>query len=124
MQIRYSKQREIIYDLLKGTKSHPTAEWIYKRAREKDASISLGTVYRNLKFLCDTGRAVAINTSDSKVHYDACIDCHGHFVCDACGKIYDFNLNFTPPTELKDKGFEVKKECSVFYGTCANCLKN
>ena len=124
MQIRYSKQREIIYDLLKSTKSHPTAEWIYEKARERDASISLGTVYRNLKFLCETGRAVAINTSDSKVHYDACIDCHGHFVCDGCGKIYDFNLNFIPPTELKEKGFEVNRECSVFYGTCANCLKN
>lgn len=123
MQVRYSKQREIIYEILASTKSHPTAEWIYERARERDSSISLGTVYRNLKFLCDRGKAIAINTSDSKVHYDACVGCHGHFVCDTCGKIYDFCLDFAPPKELDEQGFLVKSESCVFYGSCANCLK-
>ena len=123
MQVRYSKQRELIYSLLKNTKSHPTAEWIYEKAREKDSTISLGTVYRNLKFLCETGKAIQLETVDSKVHYDACTDCHGHFVCETCGKIYDFDLQFNPPESLSNGGFKVKRERRVCYGTCPNCKK-
>ena len=126
MQIRRSKQRDLISAVLKSTCSHPTAEWIYERAREKDATISLGTVYRNLKFLCDCGEAMALETADKKIHYDGCVNNHRHFICNDCGTIYDLApTTVEEPEELLAKGFSVVRESCVYYGTCQNCkVKN
>ena len=126
MHIRRSKQRDLISAVLKSTCSHPTAEWIYERAREKDATISLGTVYRNLKFLCDCGEAMALETADKKIHYDGCVNNHRHFICNDCGTIYDLApTTVEEPEELLAKGFSVVRESCVYYGTCQNCkVKN
>ena len=126
MQIRRSKQRDLISAVLKSTCSHPTAEWIYERAREKDATISIGTVYRNLKFLCDCGEAMALETADKKIHYDGCVNNHRHFICNDCGTIYDLApTTVEEPEELLAKGFSVVRESCVYYGTCQNCkVKN
>ena len=126
MQIRRSKQRDLISAVLKSTCSHPTAEWIYERAREKDATISLGTVCRNLKFLCDCGEAMALETADKKIHYDGCVNNHRHFICNDCGTIYDLApTTVEEPEELLAKGFSVVRESCVYYGTCQNCkVKN
>ena len=113
MQLRRSKQRDLICAVLKSTCSHPTAEWIYERAREKDPTISLGTVYRNLKILCDMGQAIALETADKRVHYDGCVNNHRHFICNKCGKIYDLQqMPVENPQELLDKGFAYECFCT------------
>ncbi len=126
MQTRRSKQRDLISDILKSTRSHPTAEWIYEQARKKDNTISLGTVYRNLRLLCDLGQAIALETADDKVHYDGCVANHRHFVCQTCGKIYDLEPSpIETPQELLQRGYTVSRESCVYYGICNDCqIKN
>ncbi|MGN0709492.1 MAG: transcriptional repressor, partial [Anaerovoracaceae bacterium] len=46
--MKYSKQKQLIYDIVKSTDTHPTADWIYNKAREKMPNIGVATVYRNL----------------------------------------------------------------------------
>ena len=122
MQVRSSKQRNLIRDILKSTCSHPTAEWIYEQARKQDPTISLGTVYRNLKFLCDTGEATALETADKKIHYDGCVNNHRHFICNKCATIYDLAPSeVEKPQELLSVGFTVERESCVFYGCCNDC---
>ena len=41
----------LILKILRDTKSHPTADWIYNEVRKEIPDISLGTVYRNLRLL-------------------------------------------------------------------------
>ena len=53
--MRYSKQRELIQDIVQETNSHPTAYWIFNKAKRKISNISLGTVYRNLNKLNKDG---------------------------------------------------------------------
>ena len=101
MQIRYSRQRELIREILMSTKSHPTAEWIYEKAREQDPTLSLGTVYRNLKFLCEQGEAIALETADKCIHFDGNINNHRHFICNECGRVYDLSES------------EVEKPCEL-----------
>ncbi len=126
MQIRRSKQRDLISDILKSTRSHPTAEWIYEQARKRDNTISLGTVYRNLRLLCDLGQAIALETADYKVHYDGCVANHRHFVCQNCGKIDDLEPSpVETPQELFERGYTVFRESCVYYGICNDCqIKN
>ena len=55
---RYSRQRELIYQALRDTKEHPTADMIYQALRPEHPTLSLGTVYRNLNVLSSDGRIV------------------------------------------------------------------
>ena len=52
---RNSKQRQLILDTLRSVHNHPTAEDVFQMVREKNPTISLGTVYRNLNLLVDNG---------------------------------------------------------------------
>ena len=47
---------------LMSTTEHPTADTVYLHVREEFPHISLGTVYRNLNLLADTGEAAVSYT--------------------------------------------------------------
>ena len=89
---RYSRQRELIYEALRQTEQHPTAEMIYQWLKPANPSLSLGTVYRNLNLLADEG---AIRRMAFPVErYDAKTMPHPHFCCDQCGAVYDLHLPY------------------------------
>ena len=48
MYLRYSKQRTLILKIVRSTHSHPTAYWVYNKAKKIMPKISKGTIYRNL----------------------------------------------------------------------------
>ena len=61
--MRFSQQRETVKNIVRGTNSHPTAEWVYTQTKKVIPNISLGTVYRNLKTLQETGQINIIPVS-------------------------------------------------------------
>lgn len=87
--MRYSKQREQILAILRSTKCHPDAEWIYFKVKEIMPKISLGTVYRNLKELVDSGIIDSVETEQKVIRYDADTSPHAHFICEKCGEVKD-----------------------------------
>lgn len=123
--MRYSTQRGIILNIIKGRCDHPTADMIYASCREIDPNISLGTVYRNLKLLSDNGEIDTLETVDKKLHYDGNTNTHVHFICKKCGKIVDLFIKPNVPKELENLGVTVTNEKCVYYGECAECkIKN
>ena len=52
--MNYSRQRETVYDVLRSTKDHPSADWIYGECKKIIPNIGLATVYRNLEQLDST----------------------------------------------------------------------
>ena len=121
--MRYSRQRELIANMLKNRKDHPTADMIYASAREIEPNISLGTVYRNLKQLSEEGTILTLETQDKKIHYDGNVSRHSHFLCDKCGKIIDLFQPAETPKELNQLGLVVSSEKCVYYGICPDCQK-
>ena len=121
--MRYSRQRELITDIIKGRCDHPTADMIYNSAREIDPNISLGTVYRNLKLLTDEGVIITLETQDKRLHYDGDISRHSHFICEDCGKIIDLFKPSKAPDEITELGLMVTGEKCIYYGNCQNCQK-
>lgn len=116
---RYSRQREEILKIVMGTKTHPTADWVYEEARRSIPNISLGTVYRNLNLLADEGVIMRIVLDDGKVRFDGNSDDHHHFICNDSGKVYDIESSFSQ--ELIDKLYQQTgmkaTGCKVeFYG--------
>ena len=86
--MRYSKQREVVYHIVVNTNSHPTADWIYQKSKKKIPNISLGTVYRNLKSLQESGQIKALYTGNA-VRYDGNISNHNHLECTECNELVD-----------------------------------
>ena len=119
--MRYSRQRELIIEIIKGRKDHPTADIIYYSARQLEPNISLGTVYRNLKQLADDGVILTLETEDKRLHYDGDTSRHSHFVCNGCGKIIDLFKPASVPNEIEEAGLRVTGEKCVYYGLCGNC---
>lgn len=122
--MKYSKQREALLELLHQTKTHPTADWIYHELRKTFPSISLATVYRNLKQLAQSGDIIRLETGLGSEHYDACTENHYHFICSHCGRISDLKLEpFSSMNKLAEEssGCRIEKHSLVFYGVCAEC---
>lgn len=120
---RYSKQREVINNILKGTKAHPSAAEVYEKAREEIPNISLGTVYRNLDSLSHDGEAQAFTVGDI-AHFDGNIAPHPHFYCQKCGKVTDLECDMRKLLSLMEglEGCEVDTETVLFSGVCRACL--
>ncbi len=120
-QIRYSKQREQILEYLQSTTAHPDADTIYSALKEKDSSVSIATVYRNLAFLSSRGEILKIDAGNSKTNYDGNISDHQHFVCTQCGKIEDIILTASVPENFAHGN--VERISIIYYGTCNKCAK-
>ena len=124
--MKFSHQRALIKEILKGRSDHPTADMVYAAARLREPSISLGTVYRNLTMLADNGIILRLTGYD-KDHFDGDIRPHGHFFCEKCKKIHNV---FTASSDAYVKKAEDELGCEVsginvsIRGICAECAKN
>lgn len=118
--MRYSRQREHILKIIKGRTDHPTADMIYETARSEYPTISIGTVYRDLKVLEKGKQVLTIETTDTRLRYDGNVEPHCHFICNRCQTIYDIFEMPSYPDALSETGTVEEAKC-VFYGVCKNC---
>ena len=80
--------RELLLDLVRRSDEHPTADAVFMQARSRVPSISLTTVYRNLRRLVADGR-LRERLFDGVSRFDAHLAEHAHVVCTECGAIVD-----------------------------------
>jgi Fe2+ or Zn2+ uptake regulation protein len=114
-----------VYETVKNTYSHPTADWIFERVRHRLPKVSLGTVYRNLGVLKEEGLVNEIYGNDRRAHFDADTSPHAHFICEVCDQIVDVrDAKAIDWRTLKDLvGCEVIEQKVVFSGRCAACRR-
>ena len=122
---RYSRQRELIYEALRQTEQHPTAEMIYQWLKPANPSLSLGTVYRNLALLSDLGEIMKITTDGGADRFDGNATRHHHFICTKCHRVMDLDMPSI------DGIMETAQQCCTgkiqnyvthFYGICGDCI--
>ncbi len=101
--VRHSTQREVIYETLKNTTSHPDVDAIYKEVKRRLPDIGVATVYRNLKMLVAAGKVNTLETTRNCIHYDADVSNHSHFICSECGKIQSCFKEYGRPGKIKCK---------------------
>ncbi len=123
--MRFSKQRDLILNIVQGTRSHPTADWVYGEVRKEFPNVSLGTVYRNLGQLVDNKSLLAINI-DGTIHYDAFLDDHQHFQCKTCNNIYDIDISIKDfVSQIESKTNHKIDGCQIhLVGICKDCQNN
>ena len=122
---RYSKQRELVLKTVMDNLIHPTAQEIYNMTREKDPTISMGTVYRNLNLLAEQGKILRIKVPGGADRFDGTIAPHNHAVCTRCGMVMDYDYSFDDLNRalLEKSGFKCEELNITVRGTCKNCLE-
>ena len=124
-KLRYSHQREMIYQYLMGTHEHPSAEMVYDALRDEIKGLSLGTVYRNLRLLEDLGKVRRVASLNGTERYDACCGDHVHFICQSCGTVHDIaeaELEQVRGAINLPEGYQLGQLNLTISGLCPECL--
>jgi len=122
---RSTAQPRLLLDLIHQADGHLDADELYRRAREQGSSISLSTVYRNLKLFKDLALIEERHFVEEHHHYEAkVVTEHHHLVCLGCGEVVEFK---SPLTENMKRNVGRRKEFLVtnaeihLMGYCSRC---
>ncbi|AJS60111.1 peroxide-responsive transcriptional repressor PerR [Paenibacillus sp. IHBB 10380] len=122
--VRITPQRHAILDYLMESMSHPTADEIYRALEPKFPSMSVATVYNNLKMFMESGMVRELTYGDDSSRFDANVTDHYHVICEKCGKIEDFMYPSLESVEHEAElatGFKIKGLRMELYGVCQVC---
>ncbi|MBO2945506.1 peroxide-responsive transcriptional repressor PerR [Paenibacillus sp. F411] len=122
--VRITPQRHAILSYLVESMCHPTADDIYRALEPKFPSMSVATVYNNLKMFIEAGMVRELTYGDNSSRFDANVSDHYHVICECCGKIEDFSYPTLSDVEHqaeKNTGFQVKGHRMELYGVCTCC---
>jgi len=117
-------QRQVIYEALMSLPGHPSPESVYGKVRQKVPSISLGTVYKNIRTFLESGIVTEVSVHHGSLRVEANHRPHHHFVCVECKSILDLPEDEFAPVRLRHKlppGFQVQKFVVDAVGLCSKC---
>lgn len=123
-KLRMTKQRQIILEELRAVKTHPTADDMYQMLRKRMPKISLGTVYRNLEILSESGIIQKLDVGGTQKRFDGDISIHSHVRCVECGCVGDIDVK--PKYNLEEEAqkmtdFDIYRHRLEFTGMCPSC---
>lgn len=125
--IRMTPQRHAILSYLMNSMTHPTADEIYKSLSPAFPSMSVATIYNNLRLFVDAGLVRELTYGDDSSRFDADMSDHYHAICRVCGNIVDFEhppLISVEQLASRETGFTVEGHRMEVYGICAGCQSN
>jgi Fe2+ or Zn2+ uptake regulation protein len=121
--MRMTNQRLKILEYLKGVKTHPTADMVYRAVAKELPNITLATIYRNLNHSAEQGEIQRFEVNCTS-RFDGDVSFHQHCICKKCGKIHDiFESKITKDTmnKVKSSDFEPESINILIYGKCKKC---
>jgi Fur family ferric uptake transcriptional regulator len=119
---RSTRQRAAIRNALEAAGRPLSAPEILASAQSETPSLSLATVYRNLKQLVDDGTLLPVVLPGENPRYEiAHQGHHHHFQCRKCERVFDVHACPGDFQHLAPPGFVVDGHELTLYGTCADC---
>jgi Fur family peroxide stress response transcriptional regulator len=126
---KHSRKRDAILGAIRSTKAHPSAEWVYRELKPAYPDLSLGTVYRNIAMLRESGKLQSVGVVAGEERFDGAVEEHAHFVCERCGAVIDVpEAGVGLAAELAELarryGVKIARRRLMYYGSCAACAEN
>ena len=121
--IRPSYQRIKVLEYLYHKGGHPTVDEIFRALSADIPSLSKVTIYNSLHTLVEAGLVQVVDIDGTEKRFDITLTSHGHFQCEACGTIYNFQVNIDQISIDGLNQFEITQKNIYFKGLCPNCLK-
>lgn len=124
--LKKTKAREMVLQIIKSENYPITAEEIYKKTFKKHA-INLSTIYRTLNVLSISNVLIKQVRQDGIAYFQLNKHDHKHLIkCVHCGK--EIPLDNCPLEELlsnisKKTHFEITSHNIELYGVCEDCKK-
>lgn len=122
MKKRNTWQKEVILDILKANRVHPTINELYELIK-KEYDIGKATVYRNINEMVEEGKAQKILASDN-YHYDGDTSNHYHLICKECNNIidiFDEKTNKLTKNIEKEQDIVINQMHIIIDGLCSLC---
>jgi Fur family peroxide stress response transcriptional regulator len=117
-------QRQRIYEALASRPGHYSPEEIYEQVKQDLPSISLATIYKNLKTFIQAGIIREVSPHYGSWRVDATAEPHHHLICTRCRSITDIELDMLEPVKLRGQlpaGFRMQKVAVEILGLCETC---
>jgi Fur family transcriptional regulator, peroxide stress response regulator len=117
-------QRQIIYEAVVATHGHRSPEEIYAAVRKRIPSISLATVYNNLRLFVEHGMLREVTPHASTLRVDGNTEPHHHLVCVRCKEVHDIDDDLIDLKRLSrklPKGFDLTSPVVEVFGLCQRC---
>ena len=123
---RLTRQRKLILDVIRQANNHPGADEIYALVRKALPNISLGTIYRNLEVLSESGEIQKLELGGTVKRYDWDPNKHYHIRCTRCGRVDDAPI--APLKQLENELYGATVYTIIghrleFVGLCPACTK-
>jgi Fur family peroxide stress response transcriptional regulator len=119
--------RRVIYEALLEHDGHPSPELVYEAVRSQVPSVSLATIYKNLKLFEDVGLVREVSYPGAKsARYDVNLTDHQHLVCLRCETMVDVVVGALQHLRLPEEqahGFAIHSSKVYFEGLCQDCQR-
>lgn len=118
-------QRRVIFEAVTSRPGHYSPEEIYATVRAEIPSISLATVYKNLKTFVEAGILREVSPHHGTLRVDPNLEPHHHLVCRKCKSITDIDEKFLDPVRVRraPAGFKIEQFSVDILGLCSNCSR-
>ena len=110
--LRYTDQRQAIWDEIQNSNKHRDAEDIYLKLKEGNVKVSRATVYRTIDVLVKNRLVRKMDVGEGRSLYEPRLDDehHDHMICLDTGDIIEFyneELEDLQDTIAKKHGYKV-----------------
>jgi Fur family ferric uptake transcriptional regulator len=124
--LRYTQQRQLIWDELCSSEEHRDADEIYLSLRKDGVNASRATVYRTIDVLIKNKLVRKLDLGDGKARYENKMDSthHDHLICVQCGKIEEFmddKIEGIQDDIVKSFGFIMIRHIHQLFVLCDEC---
>lgn len=125
--LKYTRQREIVLNILYHSDTHYTPEALYMeiKRREPDLNVGIATVYRTLNLLEESEMVTSLSFGTAGKKFElANKPHHDHLICKNCGKIIEFENSIIERQQAliaKEYKFKLTGHLMQLYGICEAC---
>ncbi|MGA9643764.1 MAG: transcriptional repressor [Terriglobales bacterium] len=117
-------QRQVVYEAVIAADGHYSPEDIYAAVRRRIPSISLATVYNNLRLFIECGMLREVTPHAATLRVDGNLKPHHHLVCSRCKSVQDIAGEFIDFKRLSRQlpdGFDLTQPLVEVFGLCRRC---
>jgi Fur family transcriptional regulator, peroxide stress response regulator len=117
-------QRHVVYEAVVASHGHRSPEQIYAAVRKRVPSISLATVYNNLRLFVEHGLLREVTPHSSTLRVDGNLKPHHHLVCSRCKSVQDIEGDFINLKRISRQlpdGFDLTQPLVEVFGLCRRC---
>lgn len=123
-RLKATPQRLAIIELMHHA-GHISIEDLFQSIRQKFASISLATLYKNVHTMMDVSLIREVKIPGQKTKYEIEKEAHAHVMCKCCGELKDipFDSNSLLKASMEMSHYVADEVSVVISGICPECQK-